>query len=717
MIFFKYISLTIVLLLSLNNVFGQSGDGHSPSTTLSYTASGYSTATKMLQDAGSTTLAKNTINNNAASHAFVNFTFNTSGKNVYIIYTTDGSTPNKSNGNQVSASFSNYSAPNSTFTSTIPSQSAGTTVKYLFYISDSNVASAWGKVDANGYGNSWNEGTLNAFSYVVKTANTQTGTWATGSTWASGSEPSDSSDVEIIASTTVTVSSTSATTNDLSTISNGAITIAKNGALKITGDFSNSSGNINLNSDSDEFSSLIVQGSSSGNIIYNRYVNSLSNGSGWDLVGSPVNGLQISSFVSTNDSGGSPLATGNGSGAGASGEYAIGTYDSSNNSWSNYTSANVSTTQFTPGKGYQMATDSGATLTFTGTVDTNATETIAIEDYSDGSGSHWNLISNPYPSFITIGPNSTTDTFLEVNDDVIHATYVGVYGYDADNSNGSNYTVYNNSSNGKIAPGQGFFVAARSTSTANITFKEEMQTASTGDDFISGDNMENTEVELRIYNDNSSIGNTKLFFEENLTPGLDIGWDAGSFSQSDAIMTRLIEDDEGHGLAINAMGLDAMENAVIPLVINQSAGQEFRVNLHTATIPDPNVYLEDVEEGTFTNLYEGDFVLTPTSDLEGVGRFFIHMSADTMSNEDVSTSLLNAYKEVDASFITIEGLATQTNETKVSLYNILGREVFSTTLNNNMNTQTISTVGLSSGIYVIELESGTDRLTKKLLIQ
>ena len=44
-------------------------------------------------------------------------------------------------------------------------------------------------------------------------------------------------------------------------------------------------------------------------------------------------------------------------------------------------------------------------------------------------------------------------------------------------------------------------------------------------------------------------------------------------------MTRLVEDDEGYGMAINAMGLDAMENAVIPLVINQSAGQEFRINL------------------------------------------------------------------------------------------------------------------------------------------
>ena len=109
--------------------------------------------------------------------------------------------------------------------------------------------------------------------------------------------------------------------------------------------------------------------------------------------------------------------------------------------------------------------------------------------------------------------------------------------------------------------------------------------------------------------------------------------------------------------------------------------------------------------------------MTPTSDLSGAGRFFIHMSADTMSNEDVSTSLLNAYKEVDASYITIEGLATQTNETKVGLYNILGREVLSTTLNNNMNTQTISTIGLSAGIYVIELELGTDRLTKKLIIK
>jgi hypothetical protein len=289
-----------------------------------------------------------------------------------------------------------------------------------------------------------------------------------------------------------------------------------------------------------------------------------------------------------------------------------------------------------------------------------------------------------------------------------------VYGYDAD---GSGYTIYNNTDGATyIAPGQGFMVAASSSSAADLGFTEAMQTTSGGDDFISGDITENTEVVVKLFNGDNELDSTKLFFDEGLTFGLDPGYDAGHFDDNAPIMTRLIEDDEGHGMAINAMGVDAMENAVIPLVINQSAGQEFRINLFTATIPDPNVYLEDVEEGTFTDLYEGDFVYTPTSDLSGVGRFFIHMTTDTMSNGEVSTIMLNAYKEIDANYITVEGLATQPNEIKVRLYNILGTEVLFTTLHNNMGTQTISTLGIATGIYIIKLESVNDRLTKKLII-
>ena len=213
---------------------------------------------------------------------------------------------------------------------------------------------------------------------------------------------------------------------------------------------------------------------------------------------------------------------------------------------------------------------------------------------------------------------------------------------------------------------------------------------------------------------------TKLFFLPNGTDYIDPAYDGALFELdfTSTIYSISVGSDDNSKLASQTLAFSEMWDKVIPLGIDAIAGEEITINIsHRTTPADLNIYLEDNLEGTMTNLLEGDFVYTPTSDLSGAGRFFIHMSADTMSNEDVSTSLLNAYKEIDASYITIEGLATQSNETKVSLYNILGREVLSTTLDNNMGTQTISTVGLSAGIYVIELESGTDRLTKKLVIK
>ena len=502
------------------------------------------------------------------------------------------------------------------------------------------------------------------------------------------------------------------------TVESGAtLTIEKAGTATVTGNFSNS-GTVTMNSDSDEFSAIKISGTTSGNITYNRFVNYADSGE-WDLIGSPVDGLSISSFVSTNTSGTATLAT-NGS------AYAVGYYDNSTDAWINYTTGTVGAAgNFDIGRGYQMGTVSGGTqnLAFTGTISSSDETQSVINNNAanSGAGRRWNLVANPYPSFINANDDAdNTNNFLTTNVNQIDSSFLAIYGWDAD---GTGYTArghdFNSNSSVYIAPGQAFFIASDDVSGENITFTEAMQTVSpaSSDDFISGDNMENTEVFLRLYNYDELIEDTHIKFQDNMTLGLDPGYDLGDYFQGSALTTRLIENDQGFNFAHQQLPLSAMESAVIPLVINQPAGQEFRINLHTATIPDPNVYLEDVEEGTFTNLYEDDFVYTPTTDLEGVGRFFIHMSSNTMSNEEVSTSLLNAYKQIDASYITIEGLATQSSETKVSLYNILGREVLSTTLNNNMGTQTISTIGLSTGIYVIELESGNDRLTKKLVIR
>ena len=620
----------------------------------------------------------------------------------------------------------------------------------------------------------------NTFSQATYTSNAD-GNWSSASSWTpSGTADSDSDGIpdsndDVIINHSITVlSSQAANTIDNNFVSGKILTLSGNsGLLSVTSNFTNDGGavvitggnatnpatltiNGNLtqegdftieagqrlvmggsstitaknpiiiNSSSDSYGSLYLystfsQGSSGGKVSYRRFVAGTAT---WDLISVPISNLSINTFAQGEDD----LAT-NGA------DYAIGEYSNTTasynagtgsgaNTWLNFnTSTAPGAGNFNAGQGYQMATTNagaggGAEMTFAGIPNTGSvtiaiinSETGTASDNDASDGTKFNLVGNPYPSFLSVA------SVISGNSSVLHANNQAVYGY-----TGSGYTTYNNASGGYIAPGQGFMVGADSASSANFEFTTSMQSTSNTsmDDFISGDPMNDDRAELFIgYVSNEDTDRTRLYFIENMTDGLDSGYDAAKISFADNfISSRLVSDDDGFDITIQSLAYSELSNKIIPLVVNSPMGQEFKLNItHNTTPADLNVYLEDVVEGTMTDLKAGDFILTPSTDLEGVGRFFIHTTADTMSNGEVSTSMLNAFKEVNTNYITLEGLATQSNNINVSLFNILGRKVLSTSLSNDMNTQTISTLGMASGIYVIELESGNDRLTKKLIIQ
>ena len=530
--------------------------------------------------------------------------------------------------------------------------------------------------------------------------------------------------------TTLTVESGTLTVSDGNFTNAGTISVGAGMKFVFTsgtGDTFTNSGTVDLASNSQAFASLLFNGTYSGgvnNMQYSRYVEGHDEGDGaWDLIGPPLNGMSISTFITSNDD----LADNP-----SNNDFGIGPY-SNTAGWSTYATSDVDFTNFSVGTGYQMATTSGSNVEFKGTLSTSTVNVTIVSNetdpYNSGGNTRFNLIANPFPSYINANSNAGSDNVLTTNLSVLESgTHQAIWYWDgaANSGNGAYGTITNATAAKYVAPGQAFMVGAKGdeADSGTFSFTTAMQnTSGSGDDFYAGDIMDDSrgELFLSLEQDNKSK-TTEIYFIEEGTDGIDSSYDGALIDLADStfqIFSRILnEEDNGTSIAVNALSYSEMWDKVIPIGVNALGGEEMTIGIsHRTTPADLNIYLEDTEEGTMTNLLEGDFVLTPTSDLEGVGRFFIHMTADTMSNEDVSTSLLNAYKEVDASYITIEGLATQTNETKVSLYNILGREVFSTTLNNNMNTQTISTVGLSAGIYVIELESGTDRLTKKLIIQ
>jgi len=537
---------------------------------------------------------------------------------------------------------------------------------------------------------------------------------------------------------TLTVnSSVTISASDLTVASTGKIDIVKGKQLLLESGSTtltvSAGGEFFLNSDSDEFSSLVnnLGASINGNVKYQRSISGVS--SSWDLIGSPVTGQSASGIVNqtalANNDSSSPE------------EFGIGEYDNSSEnddtsgygSWSTFSLTEATLHGTLPsGKGYQMATDgsTNSNIDFTGGVNTSSVTRSITEGDSSGDapsvdGTRFNLVANPYPSYISVNSNASgassngSDNLLKtINLNVLHANNQGIYVF-----NGSDYTAIGTSTSAAsavVAPGQGFMVGGKyDDGSTTFQFTTSMQTEDGSDDGIANDLMDDNRAELFIGLNQTDINrHTEIYFLDNGSDEFTSA-DVGGFgSNYNSISTRSVAGDNSTDLAIQTLAFSEMWDKIIPLSLDVLGGEEMTISIsHRTTPADLNIYLEDAEEGTMTNLLESDFIYSPSSDLEGVGRFFIHMTADTMSNGEVSTSLLNAYKEIDASYITIEGLATQSNETNVRLYNILGREVLSTTLNNNMGTQTISTVGLSAGIYVIELESGSDRLTKKLLIQ
>ena len=228
---------------------------------------------------------------------------------------------------------------------------------------------------------------------------------------------------------------------------------------------------------------------------------------------------------------------------------------------------------------------------------------------------------------------------------------------------------------------------------------------------------------IKLYNGNIEAAETKFYFQDGLTLGLDPGYDAGAFDQDTALSSRLVEDNQGTNFAINAMGLESAYNQSVPLIINQSMGQTFRIDISQNTLPENvNVYIEDILENTFTPIIGKDFELTTESDLNEEGRFQIHFTTQNLgdvlnTNNIFNTNTVTIYKANNNDFITISGIAASLDTTTVSLYNMLGKSVHTKTLNTATQTQSISTQGLARGVYVVKLKAGNAMFSKKVLVQ
>lgn len=490
--------------------------------------------------------------------------------------------------------------------------------------------------------------------------------------------------------------------NDLTVNTGATINIPETNNITVGGDIDvMSNGELILNSSSTQFSSLLVDGTVTGNVKYNRHVT--DNAGGNDLIAPPVSGEVFTSFISNN----SNIFANSGQTL-----YLFGPFEKPLNDYTLF--SNTETATLNAGQGYRAASTDNGTFTFEGAV-TNSAMNIPLI-YSGLDYAKWNLVGNPYTSYIKL------EDFLMANLNELDPNTVAVYGYDADISLGTEWTIWNmaysdNNPGALIAPGQGFFVSSKDDGSSSVIFNPSMRSTGNSDDFIAGRNANLAHFVINMSKPDRTY-NTDVYLNNGASLGLDIGYDAELFEEepsSFSIYTELTEAGENLNMAIQTIGFsDVNGSTLIPVGINLLQGQQVVISMNTSDV-GYNVYFEDTLTNTVTLLNTSDYNLTANSDLMGTGRFYLRFEAETLSVTQSNLESVKVYNDTNVKQIVVEGQLTE--DTTFVLYDIQGRMIVNTELVINTTKQTINTSNFSNGVYLVQLVNSSNTVSKKIIIK
>lgn len=484
--------------------------------------------------------------------------------------------------------------------------------------------------------------------------------WATASNW-SGSVPTATDNVTLLSDSPALIigASTGAVANDLSVDAATSLSITSGG-------------------------SLILSGSSTGNITYNLSVADAN----WHTFASPVSGEQFDTTWADSNS----IATGSGSNRGIS-WYNNGTPDGTTGYWRYYIGGTATT--FGQGVGYSLKSTGATTYAYTGSY-SSGDLTPAI---SMGAGTNWNLLGNSFSSYVDIA------TFLTNNSANINASFNAVYVW-----NGSSYQML---TTGKLHPGQAFFINSQVNGTATIA--SSLQSHDTGTSLLKS--ASTPSINLMISDDLDNYS-TEINYLDGKTKGLDSRYDLGMFTGVSSklnIFTQLVKEDNGIAFARQALPNSGLEDIVVPVGVKATEGKEITISAEVLNIPSElKVYLEDRENNTFLDLSDGNkFKTTLTTNLNGIGRFYLHTRASVLSTESTELNDINIYK-TNQSTLRIAGL--HQGKATIKLFNILGKQVLNTYFTSN-GVSDVNLPSLAKGIYIVQLSTENGMLNKKITLE
>ncbi|MDF1559904.1 MAG: G8 domain-containing protein [Bacteroidales bacterium] len=503
----------------------------------------------------------------------------------------------------------------------------------------------------------------------------------------------------------------------------GNKSISPGAAVTVTGDLTSNDLLIIASSSLTSNGSLIVRGTSTGNVTYNRQLRAEDNFGERHFFSSPVSGLSVPAFIAANNN----LSQ-------------IWEWNEVDATW-----PTVTTGTFESGKGYNLSQTSGSLgmYSFTGTIVNSATF-IATSPYKEGyidrsspaaygvgnetadiwapgrswllyGGGGWNIMGNPFTSAIN------AETFITVNAAKFDPHYQALYVYDGVN-NVYRYVAEtvpgypeSGSFGSMVQVGQGFYVLAL-YNNIQFDFNNTMQEHSTGTPMLKSSLTEDPWPGLQLkvkYGDKES--SAAVVYNNNMTFGNDPGYDIGQFSTSSdvVIYTALVEKDNSVNFVRQAIPLEGADTYKVSVGVDTKNGGEVTFSAFTVPLENLKFWLEDRAAGIFTDLTTKSYTVTLPANTYGTGRFYIVASANTPTS--VNQPLGEAGLRIWTSYGSVIIKGEVSEKAICEIFNLQGQKIISTNLiDGGLNTVTLPSV--LHGVIIVRVTDGVNVATRKISV-
>lgn len=216
----------------------------------------------------------------------------------------------------------------------------------------------------------------------------------------------------------------------------------------------------------------------------------------------------------------------------------------------------------------------------------------------------------------------------------------------------------------------------------------------------------------------SNSYSTDFYFNVNASAGFDLGFDAELFGAPPvfSIYSLLVEENEGEPIALQALNTTNLDNTTIPIGLNALAGEEVTITISTSTLSNTiEIFLDDTETSITTLLTTSDYVFTPATQLFGTGRFFIRTNDTSLSTDENNIDKLTIFTLNNSKELVINGQLEMNS--LLSLYDIQGRLVLSTKLDNTVSQNRIDVSSLNGGIYVVNVLNNEQLKSQKVILK